>query len=304
MTVLITDIQRMSTEDGPGLRTTVFFKGCNLKCSWCHNPETISFKPDLNWYKNKCIGCSICIDTCPNKGIHRAKDGAITFKRELCVACRSCEKICPNAAIDLKGKRYEIPELFKELVKDKAYFGQDGGVTLSGGEVMVQPAGALALSQMLKEASVGVAVDTAGCYDFKLLDAMLPTTDIVLYDIKIFDSKEHLKFTGADNKHILNNYVRLIEKGVRLWVRTPIVAGATDSPENIESIARFIAETGLPEKWELCAFNNLCRDKYTRLDLDWRHKAENRTKKAHIEHLQEIARRYVPSAEYTGSVEE
>jgi pyruvate formate lyase activating enzyme len=300
---VILDIQRMSTEDGPGLRTTVFFKGCNLACPWCHNPESIGKKPDLNWFSRKCMGCNICQTVCPQKGISRGGEG-VRFDRALCLACWTCVNECPNAAIELKGKPVPVEKLAAELLKDRAYFGAEGGVTLSGGEAMLQHEAVVVLARLLKDAGAHIAVDTAGAYDFGLLEAALPFIDMVLYDLKIFDGGEHKKFTGADNRLILENYRKLMERGVRVWVRTPVVEGATDSGENIAAIGQFIAGAGLPEKWELCAFNNLCRDKYERLDKEWAYKDAGITEKSHIEKLAEIAARYVPGAAYTGAVKD
>jgi pyruvate formate lyase activating enzyme len=311
MDVIILDIQRMSTEDGPGLRTTVFFKGCNLACPWCHNPESMGKKPDLDWYVQKCMGCGICQNVCPRRGITRDAEG-VHFNRPLCLAefrdgtlvCGRCAAECPQGAIELKGRPMDVEKLCGELVKDRAYFGAGGGVTLSGGEVMLQGEAALALAKMLSAAGIAVALDTAGCYDFRVLEAMLPHTDLVLYDIKIFDAATHKRIIGADNRIILENYRKLMERGVRVWVRTPVIKGATDGEENIEAIGRFLRETGLPEKWELCSFNNLCRDKYGRLGLDWAYRDTPLTRKEHIEKLTEIARRYVPCAVYSGTTEQ
>ncbi|MDR0878908.1 MAG: glycyl-radical enzyme activating protein [Treponema sp.] len=300
---VILDIQRMSTEDGPGLRTTVFFKGCNLACPWCHNPESISQKSDLNWFTHKCIGCRICETACPQKGITRGEQG-LRFDRARCLACGTCVNECPNGAIELKGKPMGVEKLFRELVKDRNYFGADGGVTLSGGEVMIQHEAACALAKLLKEAGVSVAIDTAGCYDFHVLEDILPYIDLVLYDIKIFDREAHKRITKADNRVIMENYERLMKNGTRVWVRTPVIEGATDSEENIAAIGNFILRAGLPEKWELCSFNNLCRDKYDRLDMQWDYRDTALTQKAHIEKLTEIAKQYAPCAEYSGTVEE
>ncbi|MDR2186269.1 MAG: glycyl-radical enzyme activating protein [Treponema sp.] len=297
---LILDIQRMSTEDGPGLRTTVFFKGCNLACPWCHNPESIARKPDLNWFGQKCMGCDICRTVCPRGGISR-DEGGIRFNRPQCLACGRCAEECPNGAIELKGRPMAVDKLCGELIKDRAYFGAEGGVTLSGGEVMMQPGAALALAGLLKEAGVSAAIDTAGCYEFRVLEALLPFIDLVLYDLKIFDPAEHRRIIGADNRLILENYRRLMERGIRVWVRTPVIEGATGSEKNIAAIGGFISETGLPERWELCSFNNLCRDKYKRLDRDWAYKDAGPTKKERLEKLTELARRYVPSAVYSGT---
>ena len=298
---VILDIQRMSTEDGPGLRTTVFFKGCNLVCPWCHNPESIALKSDLNWYAVKCLGCNICQKVCPQKGISRNGNG-IRFNRPLCTACGTCVDNCPNGAIELKGTAIPVEKLASQLLKDRAYFGADGGVTFSGGEVMLQHEAALQLARLLKAEGIHIAIDTAGCYEYGILEAMLPHIDLVLYDLKISDPEAHKRIIGADNRLILENYRRLIKAGVRVWVRTPIISGATDTRENIAAIGEFIAAAGLPEKWELCAFNNLCKDKYERLDKEWEYRDTGLTEKAHIETLTEIALGYVPTAEYTGTV--
>jgi pyruvate formate lyase activating enzyme len=303
MTVTILDIQRMSTEDGPGLRTTVFFKGCNLRCPWCHNPESINRKPDLNWLANKCMGCGICKTICPQGVIAKDAEG-VHFDRPKCIACGHCADECPQGAIELKGYPLEVEVLFQKLIRDRPYFGSEGGITLSGGEAMLQGSGALELAKLLKDAGLHVAVDTAGCYDFNILEPMLPCMDMALYDIKIFDSLRHREIVGGDNRLILENYRKLREAGMRLWVRTPIIPGATDGAENISAIGGFLREAGLPEKWELCSFNNLCRDKYTRLDLDWAYKNTGLTKKKHIEELMEIARTYVPGAMYSGTTAE
>ncbi|MDR0854944.1 MAG: glycyl-radical enzyme activating protein [Christensenellaceae bacterium] len=296
---VILDIQRMSTEDGPGLRTTVFFKGCNLKCAWCHNPESINFKRELHWYKNRCIGCKICVAKCKKQGIKMGNDG-ITFTRDICIDCGTCMKECPAGAIELKGVKYTVENLAKELLKDKAYWGKDGGVTLSGGEVMMQPVAATELCKLLKAAGVAVAIDTAGAYDYARLQNILPYADMVLYDLKIFNSDLHKKFTAIDNALILENYKKLIADGVRVWVRTPIIPGATDSVENIEAIASFIASVGEPEKWELCTFNNLCKDKYTRLDKVWDFADTQRIKKSFIEDLTARAHAKVSVACWSG----
>jgi len=304
---LILDIQRMSTEDGPGLRTTVFFKGCNLACPWCHNPESMNLKPDLNWFSDKCMGCDICRNVCPQKGITRDDNGT-RFNRPLCVACGTCVQECPNAAIELKGKKMPVEKLAAELIKDRAYFGAEGGVTISGGEPMVQHRAVLALARLLKAQGLHIAIDTAGYCDFSLFEAILPHIDLVLYDIKIFNNELHRQYTGADNALILENFNRLVKYGAKVWVRTPIIRGATDSGDNISAIGQWIAAACAAadnpvERWELCAFNNLCRDKYTRLDREWAYKDAGLTEKAHIEKLTEIAARYVPTAAYTGRVQ-
>ena len=263
----------MSTEDGPGLRTTLFVKGCPLKCRWCHNPESISHKKQIEWLAVRCMGCGECVSTCPNKALTATEDG-IRINREICVACGNCIEECPTGAIEAKGQEVTVAQAFKELIKDKAYFGADGGVTLSGGEILSQAKEAAELLKMLKEEGIGTAVDTCGLTSRENIDLVFPYADIFLYDIKLIDSKEHEEFTGVKNEVILDNFLYLAEKvkgtGKRIWVRTPIIPGATDTDDNIRGIARFIK--GKYERWEMCAFNNLCRDKYDRLYQDWFYK--------------------------------
>lgn len=268
--MLILDFQRMSTEDGPGLRTTLFVKGCPLKCRWCHNPESILPKRQTEWIKVRCIGCVECVKTCPEKALSAKEDG-IVIDRAKCVACGKCVEACPTGAMEMKGANMSVDEVFAELVKDKAYFGAKGGVTLSGGEIMLQAAAVRELLKELKEAGIGTAIDTCGFCKREDLDLVFPYVDVFLYDVKLFDAARHKEFTGVDNGVILSNFDYLAEriKGTekQLWVRTPIIPGATDTDDNIQSIARFVKDKC--SRWEMCAFNNLCRDKYERLYQEW-----------------------------------
>ena len=255
----------MSTEDGPGLRTTLFVKGCTLACKWCHNPESISPSSHVEWMGVRCIGCRTCVAVCPQKGIvfnetgvHNAPD---------CTACGTCVRECPTEALEMKGKLFSPEELFGELMKDRAYWGEDGGVTLSGGEILMQSDEAAKLLKLLHDAGVHTAVDTCGFVSRKAIEKVLPYTDIFLFDLKLFDSAEHKKFTGQNNEIILDNFEFLTQTGKRIWVRTPVIPGATDTDENIRGIASVVRCR--VEKWELCAFNNLCGDKYERLGEKW-----------------------------------
>ena len=285
------DIQRMSSEDGPGLRTTIFFKGCSLACAWCHNPESIAKKLQIHWISSRCIGCGSCDGVCPNEALSRSADG-VRIDRRLCVGCCSCVSACPTLALECKGRDEEAAELCRELVKDRAYFGRDGGVTLSGGEALLQE-GAAELLRLLKAEGIQTAVDTCGMVFAEQLEAALPYTDILLYDLKLMNDAEHQRWTGRSNALVLRNLgtaARWAKGNGRLWIRTPIIPGATDSEENIRAIGERIAAIGGAERWELCAFNNLCIDKYKRLDIDWAFQHTPLVTKRQMEQLLAVAR--------------
>ena len=285
------DIQRMSSEDGPGLRTTIFLKGCSLACAWCHNPESIAKKPQVYWISARCIKCGSCDSVCPNDALTRDETG-VHIDRRLCTGCRTCVSACPTLALECKGIDAEPEELCRELVKDRAYFGRDGGVTLSGGEALLQD-GTIELLRLLKQEGIQTAVDTCGMVFTEQLQAALPYTDILLYDLKIMNDADHLRWTGRSNAMILRNLgvAALWAKGNgRLWIRTPIIPGATDSDENIRAIGNRINAIGGAERWELCAFNNLCTDKYERLDIDWAFKNAPLVTKKRMEELLAVAR--------------
>lgn len=271
--MIILNIQRMSTEDGPGLRTTLFVKGCPLSCKWCHNPESIAFAIQNEWIKVRCMGCLSCIKVCQSDALTMTPDGLI-IDRARCINCNKCIDACPTGALESKGESKTVDELYAELIKDKAYWGVDGGVTLSGGEVLSQSKEAAQLLAMFKADGVHTAIDTSGFCKKSDIDNVLPYTDLFLYDLKLFDSVKHKECTGQGNEIIIDNFNYLVEsiKGtnIKIWIRTPIIPDATDDEESIKQIAKLIL--GKVDKWEMCAFNNLCRDKYERLYLDWQYR--------------------------------
>lgn len=276
-TGLILNTQRLSTEDGPGIRSTVFFKGCPLRCTWCHNPESISSGIQTQWFKVRCLGCQSCIEACPN-GCLSMLDNVLMIDREHCQACGKCTQACPSGALEIIGKTVQVEELLIELLKDRVYYEKSGGgVTLSGGEPTFQPEFAESLLAGLKVQGISTAIDTCGLTSTQTLDRLLPYIDLVLFDLKLFDPTLHHEFTGADNKRILENlsYLRDYRQNqtrpFEIWVRTPVIPGATASAENLNAIGRFLGESlsGSISRWELCAFNNLCRDQYLRLGTQW-----------------------------------
>lgn len=277
LTGLILHLQRLSTEDGPGLRTTVFFKGCPLHCQWCHNPESISPRPEVQWIKNRCIGCDSCIEICDHHGLVHTADG-IQRDRSVCSVCGACVEACPANAMELLGIEISVENLVAELKKDQSFFKKSGGgVTLSGGEPTLQPHFAVELVTQLKAAHLNVALDTCLLTQRQTLEALYPQIDLFLVDLKLIDPLQHERWTGAPLAPILNNLIWLADQlrqqdnPKRLWIRTPLIPGATATLENLGGISRYLADhlSDVVERWELCAFNNLCQDKYSRLDLNW-----------------------------------
>ena len=294
----ILNIQRMSTEDGPGLRTTVFFKGCSLRCRWCHNPESISARTQVYWIADRCMGCGTCAALCPEIALTLTEAG-VRIDRQRCSGCGQCAAACPSTAMERLGEEWTLDDLLREVLKDRAYFASEGGVTLSGGEPALQAEFVTPFLQQLRHQGIHTALDTAGRYDREVLDHLLPHTSLVLYDLKLSDPKLHKVFTGHLNTVILKNAMRAAEllqagpKGRRMWIRTPIIPGATDPEGNIRGIGRFIAEhlKGAVSRWELCAFNNLCKDKYLRLGQAWAYDGCPLPERQEMERLADVARK-------------
>ena len=275
----ILHMQRLSTEDGPGIRTTVFFKGCPLRCAWCHNPESLSSRTQTQWFAVRCLGCKTCVATCPN-GCLTMTDNGLVIDRARCQACGTCAAACPSGALEALGRTVTVEEVLGELLKDRAYYEKSGGgVTLSGGEPTFQPDFAEALLRGLKAQDISTALDTCGLCSTHTLERLLPFTDLVLFDLKLFDEAQHREFTGQSNERILENLlyvrdtIRHQERPIGLWIRTPLIPGVTASEENLHGIGRYLVEhlDGVVSRWELCAFNNLCRDQYKRLGMEWKY---------------------------------
>ncbi len=295
----IFQIQRMSTEDGPGIRTTVFFKGCSLACRWCHNPESISPAFQVTWTGSRCIGCLTCIDLCPNRALEAGKDG-IRISRDKCAGCGTCVKECPGGALEMHGRLVGLDELVAEVIKDRAYFeASGGGVTASGGEPVLQAGFVSAFFKKLRGAGIDTALDTSGMCGFDALESILGHTVLVLFDLKIMDPEKHSLFTGKDNKRILENFRKTVTYIANhlypreVWVRTPVIPGATDTVENIAAIGRFIREngSGVVTRWDLLAFNDLCADKYMRLGMGWDFAGTGKITQDHLEYLADAAGR-------------
>lgn len=268
---MIFNIQLHSTEDGPGIRTSIFMKGCPMRCPWCHNPEGIKRLPALIWYETRCLGAGECLKVCSKQALNLMPDGMI-INRRLCDACGKCEIACPASALEVIGKTYTVDELAAKALQDRIFYEKSGGgVTLSGGEPSMQADFSVALMTTLKREGIHVALDTCGGTGWSTLRRLVNHADLVLYDLKLMDSANHRKVTGIPLERVLDNAQRIAQAGKPMWVRTPIIPGVNDTEENVRLTARFI-KNNLPttERYDLLAFNSTCASKYQRLGLQWK----------------------------------
>jgi pyruvate formate lyase activating enzyme len=264
------NVQQFSTEDGPGIRTTVFLKGCPLRCAWCHNPEGLRAAPDLMWYDVRCIGARDCLQACPEHALTLTPQG-MKVDRTRCTVCGECARACPAAALEVIGRRWTPDELMGELLKDQVFYETSGGgVTFSGGEPMMQVDFLLEVLPRCRAAGLHVALDTCGAVAWEHYERVLPWVDLVLLDLKLMDAERHGSATGVSNNLVLENARRIAACDMPMWIRTPVIPGYTDDVGNVRAIGRFISEA-LPtvERWDLLAYTNLGKPKYHRLDLPY-----------------------------------
>lgn len=265
---LVFDIRRFSTHDGPGIRTTVFTKGCPLRCKWCQNPEGLEAAGQLWYFENKCIGCGACIGMCPLKAISRRSDGMkVEIDRKLCDLCGLCVEACPALAIAFDSKEMTAGEVVDELLKDKEFYGSSGGMTLSGGDPFSQKAFTLAILKECKKHGLNTAIETCLYVDRKTLEQFSPNIDLLIADFKVFDSERHKLYTGQDNTIIKGNFAHLFKNyfeqdKLDILVRIPLIPGYTATEENLREIARFLYSLSPRVSVELINYNPLAQSKY------------------------------------------
>jgi pyruvate formate lyase activating enzyme len=243
-TALICSIQRFSIHDGPGIRSTVFFKGCNLHCLWCQNPEAMKFENELVFSEERCISCGECVKACPNSAI--SLNARASINRESCKGRFYCTLVCPSKALEPAAREYSVAELTAELIKDIDYYGPEGGVTLSGGEPMLKILFIRELLPVLKENKMHVAVETSGYFDWEKAEPLLKMVDLVLFDIKAVTPALHKRLTGKENTQIKNNLGNVIRAGIQRQIRMPVVPGLNDSDDELEAVALFLKNAGEP----------------------------------------------------------
>lgn len=250
---MLFDIQRASTVDGPGFRTTVFFKGCNLRCAWCHNPESQSAVPQLLFYQERCTHCGLCERVCP-------------YGLRKCDLCGKCADACPQEARSLCGMEYTVEDAMKKILPDRLFYQTSGGgATFSGGECMLQLGFLKELLDSCKKEKIHTAVDTAGAVPWRSFEEILPYTDMFLYDVKSMNSQRHKEYTGVGNEQILENLSRLLQMQKRVWVRVPIIPGVNDTLEEMRALRAFLLANGYPEKVELLPYHRMGEMKWKAL---------------------------------------
>lgn len=268
---LITNIQKYSIHDGDGIRTSVFFKGCPLKCVWCHNPETQSFKKQILTNREKCTGCGSCTKACPNKAISLENGKAVT-NHLLCNGCGTCVEYCLLNIREVAGKEYTIKELVKELKKDEMFYEESGGgVTLSGGEVMCMDMDYIEkLVKDLDHHGITVTIDTCGCAPYENFERILPYIDTFLYDIKVIDNEIHKQYIGVDNNLILENLDRLSadpKRKAKIYIRIPTIKGVNADDKSMNAVIEWLKFHNIPvAQVNLLPYHNTGSSKYGRLE--------------------------------------
>lgn len=285
------NIQRYSTHDGPGIRTTVFLKGCPLSCFWCQNPESQSIHPELMVRKDACTSCLRCVQAC-SVGAISVVEKEVSVNRALCNACGACVAVCPENNRKVEGKNMTVKQVMDEVMKDyRIYVNSGGGMTVSGGDCELQPD---FTEELLKEAhkqGISTAVEITGAFPWSTVKKIVDHADFVLYDLKCMDEMRHKKGTGVPNSLVLENARNVVNENKKVVFRVPLIPGFNDSREDIEATARFVREDlGLdPVKHlELLAYNNMGEDKYTRLDLDGKRPCYQRQSQEYLEELNAV----------------
>ncbi|MBF0278853.1 MAG: glycyl-radical enzyme activating protein [SAR324 cluster bacterium] len=259
---LIFSIDRFVGEDGPGIRTTIFMKGCTLKCIWCHSPQSIPRTPQLTFHKIRCIACSACVEVCPQSAQIASKDERRVIW-EKCDHCGKCAEVCPSGALEMSGRWMTVEQVMDIVVKDLEFYrNSGGGVSFCGGEPTAQPDFLVNCLKSCKSLSIHTVVDTSGAVKWTFFEKILPYTDLFLYDIKHIDSEKHRKLTGSDNKLILDNLKKLEILKKPIWIRIPLIPGCNDSEEDLRQIAEYVKPLKAVEQVTLLPYNVAAGAKY------------------------------------------
>lgn len=286
-TANIFNIQKFSVHDGPGIRTTVFLKGCPLRCLWCHNPESQVINQQMLHDKDKCVLCGTCVRICPEKAV-KIENNILTTDPDKCNYCGMCEIYCIPGARQIAGKFYTVEEIFNEVMKDKVFYEQSkGGVTVSGGEPLLQIDFVEELLKKLNKENIHTAVDTCGAVSFENIQRAAPYTDVFLYDIKLMDDEKHRFFTGMSNKLILDNLKRLSQIHNNINIRMPIIEGVNADAKHIEETMDFIRAMNI-KKVNLLPYHDIAKHKYRKLDIAYEDEKMSKPSDEKMQHFKEM----------------
>ncbi len=282
-TGLVFNIMRYSLHDGPGIRTTVFFKGCPLSCWWCHNPESQWLKPERIYFRERCLMCGTCEAACPEHAIGREAGGMVTS--EACRLCGTCEKVCPADAREIVGCWMTVEEVVAEVEKDIIFFDESGGgVTFSGGEPLMQPEFLAALLAACRARGLHTTVDTCGMAQRETLLRIAPAVDLFLFDLKLLDPERHEQCAGVRNDVILENLATLARSGRQVIVRFPVIPGINDDGDTVAQMIAFLGPLGL-RRIDLLPYHKIGMDKYHRLKMEYRLDGVEPPSDAHMQAL-------------------
>jgi glycyl-radical enzyme activating protein len=262
MTAIFVNIKRFAVHDGPGIRTTIFLKGCSLNCRWCHNPESISPGPELGLLRQKCIGCGKCVDVCPNVA-HSISNCNHHFDRDKCKVCGKCVETCYSDALEYHGNEISVDEAEAAILEDKEFYvNSGGGCTLSGGEPLLQTEFCASLFKRLRQNGVHCAIDTSGAVPWHKFETVLPYTDMFLYDVKHIDDKCHREHTGTSNRLILSNLEKLMQYDIPVEIRIPVIPGFNADKKSLGSIGKWLSRFSDIVTVQLLPYHELARSKY------------------------------------------
>jgi pyruvate formate lyase activating enzyme len=267
-TAIIFDIQRFSLHDGPGIRTTIFFKGCPLSCAWCQNPESQRIRPELIFYEERCIRCFICSEICSENAI--SENSTLRFNPKQCNVCGNCVSNCTTNSLRIVGKKWNADDLINEIAKDIDFFiDSRGGITLSGGEPFLHTEFLLQWLPKVQKKKIHITIETCGMVKWKQIEKLLPLLDLVFYDLKHMNDTVHKQYTGQGNTRILKNFSKLSKNGKGLQARMPVIPGVNDTPENIKATADFL-KTNDQNNIHLLPYHNLGEAKLNKIDTQLR----------------------------------
>ena len=291
LTAYVSNIQRFSVHDGPGIRTTFFLLGCPLRCKWCQNPETINPTPQIMMNHQLCARCGACIEACPADAIHVDENGAIITDLRVCSKCFACVKSCNFSAREVTGKSYSVDDLFGVLIRDEEFYRTSGGgVTASGGEPLLQPDFCKQLFYKLKASGIHTAMETCGYAGWGSFEKILDITDLFLYDIKLLDGKKHEKWTGKNNDIILANIKKLSGLGKQIIIRIPLIPGVNDDDEEFRAIVDFVKSLKTIEEIHILPFHQIGSSKYDMIGRDYELSDLDVENSENIDHCENIAR--------------